>query len=62
MMLSTACVSASHPALPDAPGKQLARLGDAHQIHEHRLRTLGDNEARQLVAAGHDDQAARRAG
>src|SRR5215469_1120600 len=34
----------SHPVLPDASGKQLARLGNAHQVDEHRLRTLGNNE------------------
>ena len=51
-----------YPALADPAGEQLPRLGGTQQVQVHRVGALGDDQAAQLITAGHDDQAARRAG
>ncbi len=47
------------PVGSDPPGEQLARLAFGEHVEHDRVRSLGDDQAGEPVAAGHHDQAAR---
>lgn len=50
------------PLRTQPAGQQLVSLRRGQQVQRQRAGTLGGDQPRQLVAAGHQDQAARRAG
>ena len=62
MMSATAAGSAVDPVGAEPAGQQLRAPRLAEQVERHRVRALGGDQAGELVAAGHQDQAAGRAG